>query len=112
MTAANSKKLDKKYFYQKFEPFSNRHIPIFIDMTLNQENLRYRLIFSWTSRKPNGDFNPIMSAQLIDTYKQGSKKYIVPDLIFDCIKENVTTTYKLYKYLNSWITKAFEIYKE
>ena len=100
--------LDKKHFYKALKAFTNKHLPIFIDIPLNEKDLRYRIIYSWSSRKPNGDFNPIMSCQLIDTYKQGSRKYIVPDLVFDCIKEGVTTDYKLFKYLSAWIDKAFQ----
>ena len=105
-------KLDKKWFYKALEPFANKHLPIFFDIPLNKTNPRYRIIYSWSSRKPNGDFNPIMSCQLIDTYKQGSKKYVVPDLLFDCIQEKVTTNYKLYKYLSAWIDEALKNYKE
>ena len=113
MIKMDNRKLDKQYFYQMLEPFGkSKHIPIFIDMTLNKENLRYRLIFSWTNIKPNGDFNPIMSAQLIDTHQQGSKKYVVPDLIFDTIIQNTTTQYRLFKYLSNWIDRSFEKHKE
>ena len=101
-------KLDKKWFYENLKGFNNKYLPINIDIPLNKENLRYRIIFNWSCRKPNGDFNPIMSCQLIDTTKQGYYKYVVPDLIFDCVKENVTTDFKLYKYLDLWINKAFE----
>lgn len=101
-------KLDKKWFYEALKPFSNKYLPIFIDIPLSKDDRRYRIIFDWSSRKPNGDFNPIMYCQLIDTTKQGWKKYVVPDLVFDCVKEGVTTDYKLYKYLSAWIDKAFE----
>ena len=99
--------LDKKYFYKALEPFENKHTPIYIDIPLSKDDLRYRIIFSWSHRKPNGDFNPLMSCQLIDTHQQGIKKYVARDLIFDCIKEGVTTQYKLYKYLEAWIKNAF-----
>lgn len=104
--------LDKKWFYEQLKQFSNKHLPIYIDIPISKENLRYRIIYSWTSRKPNGDFNPIMSCQLIDTSKQGWNKYVVPDLIFNCQKENVTTDFKLYKYLSKWIDEALSNYKE
>ena len=101
-----SKKLDKAWFYENLKPFTNKYLPIHMDMPINKENLRYRIIFSWSSLKPNGDFNPIMSCQLIDTSKQGYHKYVVPDLIFDCQKEGITTDYKLFKYLSKWVEKA------
>lgn len=99
-------KLDKAWFYESLKPFKNPYLPIFFDMSISKDNLRYRIIFSWTSQKPNGDFNPIMSCQLIDTTKQGSQKYVVPDLLFDCIKEGVTTDFKLYKFLSKWVENA------
>lgn len=102
--------LDKKWFYEQLKPFgANKYTPIYIDMPLNKNDTRYRLIFDWSPLKPNGEFNKMMSAQLIDTHKTVSTgKYIVPDLWFDCIKENVTTDYKLYKYLKQWIDTAFK----
>ena len=106
----NNTSLDKKMFYEHLKPTAkDKYSPIFFDMPINPDNLRYRLIFDWSSIKPSGEFNPMMSAQLVDTFKTvGHGKYIVPDLLFNCIEEGVTTDYKLYKYLNAWIEKAFE----
>ena len=102
-----NRRLDKKLFYERLAPFANKHTPIFIDMPINRDELHIRLIFDWTHQKPNGDFNPFMSAQLIDITKSvGHGKYITPDLYFNSIKEGVTTQYKLYKYLNAWSEKA------
>lgn len=103
-------KLEKSWFYEQLKPFTNKFMPIFFDCSLNKNNLRFRIIFSWHSRKPNGDFNPIMYCQLVDTHKQGSKKYVVPDLIFDCTKEGVTTDFKLYKYISNWVDNALKNY--
>lgn len=108
----NDKKLDKALFYDNLKDFSNKHLPIFFNMPINRSNLRYRIIFSWSSRKPNGDFNPTMSCQLIDTFKQGYNKYVVHDLLFDCVKEKVTTDFKLYKYLAAWVENALKNYNE
>lgn len=47
---------------------------------------------------------------LIDTTKQGINKYVVPDLIFDCKKEGVTTDFKLYKFLSKWVENALADY--
>ena len=99
-------KIDKAWFYENLKPFANKYLPIYMDIPISKDNLRYRIIYSWTSRKPNGDFNPIMSCQLIDTTKQGWNKYVVPDLIFDCKKEGVTTDFKLYKFLSKWVENA------
>ena len=105
-------KLDKKWFYESLKPFTNKYLPIFIDIPLSKENPRYRIIFDWSSRTPSGKFNPMMLCQLIDTTKQGFRKYVVPDLLFDCVKEGVTTDYKLYKYLSAWIDDALKNYKD
>lgn len=101
-------KFDKEWFYENLKGFENKYLPIFIDITLNRHEIRYRLIFSWTAYLPSGKFNPMMSAQLIDTTKQGSQKYVVPDLIFNSIEEGVTTDFKLYKYLRKWIENALQ----
>ncbi len=99
-------KLDKAWFYQNLKPFANRHLPIHMDIPISKYNLRYRIIYSWSSRTPNGSFNPTMSCQLIDTTKQGWNKYVVPDLIFDCKKEGITTDYKLYRFLSKRVECA------
>ncbi len=103
-------KLDKQWFYENLKPHAkNKHTPIFLDMPLSRKDFRYRLVFDWNPRKPNGDFNRIMTAQLIDTHKNvGHGKYVVPDLNFDCIENDVTTDYKLYKFLDRWVQQAFE----
>jgi len=98
--------LDKKLFYEHLKPFANKHLPIVINMPLNPHDVRYRLIFDWSSRKPNDEFNPIMYAQLLDTTKQGYHQYVVPDLIFNGPNEGVTTDYKLWLYLDQWIVAA------
>ena len=95
--------LDKKKFYQKLKPFANKHLPINFFFRFGGH---YEIVFNWQGEKPNGDFNPMMYAQLIDSNISGSKKYVVPDLIFDCQKEGATTDYKLFKFLDSWATKS------
>ena len=106
--------LNKKWFYENLKSFDNPSLLIYIDMTLDKNKFRYRLHFSWDNKKPNGKFNPIMSAQLLDITKQGSKKYVAKDLIWDCQKEDTTTSYKLYKlykFLNKWIENAIREYE-
>ena len=108
-------RLDKKLFYQYLKTESNidnKYKPIFFFMPISSKELYYELVFDFTSHKPDGSFNPIMHAQFIDKRQNGIKKYIVPDLHFDCIKEKITTDYKLYKYLNAWITKALKNYEK
>ena len=99
--------LDKQLFYEYLANFSNKHLPIYIDMPINRNELHIRLIFSWTSKRPNGEFNPMMYAQLVDTTKTVSAgKYILPDLVFDCFEKGVISQYKLYKYLKAWVESA------
>ena len=108
------KRLEKELFYKYLKTKSNcenKYKPIFFFMPISSEELHYELVFDYTSHKPDGTFNPIMYAQLIDKRENGIKKYIVPDLVFDCIKEKVTTDYKLYNFLNAWISKALENYE-
>lgn len=104
-------KLDKKWFYEHLKSFSNPSLPIYIDMTLDKNNLRYRIHFCWENKRHNGKFNPIMSAQLLDITKQGLKRYVTKDLMWDCQKEDTTTAYKLYKFLNRWIEDAIRKYE-
>lgn len=101
--------LDKKMFYAQLELFENKHESILIDMPINKENWNIRLIYDWTPKKMNGEFNPIMYAQLVDVTKTvGHGKYIVPDLFFNAVDLGITTDYKLYKFLNKQIEEAFE----
>lgn len=100
--------IDKKNWYKAFEQFTNRNVPIFLFFDFSH----YTIIFDWTSIKPDGSFNPIMSAQLIDRNKSGSGKYVTKDLIWDCRKEGTTTDYKLYRYLNKWATESINRYEK
>lgn len=102
--------LDKKEFYKKLKPFSkNKHNGIQLFMYLDNE-FRCQLIFGWSNSNPNGEFNPMMYAQLLDMHKVGSHRYIVPDLNWNCVDENTTTDYKLYKFLKKWIYDATSNY--
>ena len=108
-------RLDKKIFYQNLKSKSNcqnKYKPIFFFMPISSTELHYELVFDFTSHKPNGDFNPIMLAQLIDKRENDFKKYIVPDLIWNCLETNTTTDYKLYKFLDEWITKSLLVYEK
>ena len=106
--------LDKKWFYENLKGFgSNKFTPIYMDIPLNKEDTRYRLIFDWNPRKSDGSFNPLMLAQLIDTQKSvGHGKYIVPDLFFNCFEKGILSDFKLYKFLKKWIEEAFDQVKE
>lgn len=107
-------RLDKKLFYQQLKTESNtknKHKPIFFFTAISLKEPYYELVFDFKSHRPDGSFNSIMHAQLIDKRRNGIKKYVVPDLHIDCIKEKTTTDYKLYKYLDTWITQSLEKYE-
>ena len=107
----NNLSLSKSEFYQELSRFPNKHTSIYIDMPINHViGGRFRLHFSWRHIRPDGSFDPVMSAQLLDMTKHGPNVYVVPDLLFDCIKENVTTDYRLYKHLDKWVKKSIEEY--
>jgi hypothetical protein len=95
--------LDKAKFYEALKPFANKHLGILFNLRFGGH---YELIFDWSHRKPNGDFNPIMYAQLVDLRISGSKKYVVPDLFLDVTRDDVGTDFRLYKALDKWVTDA------
>ena len=103
--------IPKQAFYDQLEPFASKYLPIHFFYNFG-DNQRYCLVYDWASRKPNGDFDPIMLAQLYDNRISGAKKYIVPDLIWDCREKNTTTEYKLWKWLNAWATAALDEYEK
>ena len=100
-----NKILDKQTFYNAFTGFENKHLPISINIPVNKNIPYIRLSFYWNSQTTNGRFNPIMTASLIDVRND---KNISKDLVFDCLEEQVTTDFKLYKKLNSWITESLQ----
>lgn len=100
-----SNMLDKKLFYDSLNGFKNKYLPISINIPINKNTPYVCLSFYWNSQTINGRFNPIMTASLIDVR---SDKNISNDLVFDCLKEQVTTDFKLYKKLNSWITESLQ----
>ena len=100
--------LDKKDFYNRLSNFGKCENILF---SMRLKNSRFELHFDWSSIFPNGSFNPIMSAQLIDTKKQGFRKYVVPDIYWDCVKEKTTTQFQVWKKLNDWVKKSLEQYE-
>ena len=92
--------LDKQTFYNAFTGFENKHLPVSINIPINKNTPYIHLSFYWNSQTINGKFNPMMTASLIDIRND---KNISNDLVFDCLKEQITTDYKLYKKLNNWI---------
>lgn len=97
--------LDKKLFYDAFNGLKNKYLPISINIPINKNTPYVHLSFYWNSQTINGRFNPIMTASLIDVRND---KNISKDLVFDCLEEQVTTDFKLYKKLNSWITESLQ----
>lgn len=101
--------LDKKEFY-KYLSMVGKWESFFFTIRLNVENQRFELHYDWSSKTASGKFNPIMTAQLIDTKKNGFRKYVTPDLHWDCIKEKTTTQFTVWKKLNAWVEKALANY--
>lgn len=97
--------LDKNSFYNAFIGFENKHLPININIPINKNTPYIYLSFYWNSQTINGKFNPIMTASLIDIRNDTN---ILNDLVFDCVKEKITTDYKLYKKLNDWILEGLK----
>lgn len=101
--------INKKDFYEKLKPFAkNKYSQILLNFRFGH----YELIFEWTMCKPNGEFDPIMYVQLINVNLTGAKKYVVPDLFFNCIEEGITSDFKLYKYLDDFVITALNKEKE
>lgn len=104
--------IDKNKWYQAFKPFAkNKHTSIRIFFDFDSDNGKYCLVYDWSSKTAWGAFNPKMYAQLYDRCVSGSRKYITPDLVWDCREENTTTDYRLYKFLDAWAAKAIKAYE-
>lgn len=93
---------DKKKFYEKLKPFAkNKYQNIFFFFNFGDEN-QYTLSFDWCQNLPDGRISYMASAQLWDNRKSGAKKYITKDLLFDMQKNQITTDFKLFKFLKVW----------
>ena len=101
--------LNKKEFY-KYLSMVGKYEQFLFTIEIDFERPRFELHFDWSSKKPNGEFNPIMSAQLIDRYKNGFRKYVAKDLVLNCIKEDTTTQFKVWKKLNDWVENSLNNY--
>ena len=93
--------LDKKKFYENLRK-RGRYNEIFFFMPIDENENRYEMMFDWTDKLPNGEFNPIMTAKLIDKRKTRRERQIA-EINFNCIEKGVITDYKLYKFINGWI---------
>lgn len=103
--------LKKDGFYKKLKAFAgNKHMSIFFFHDFGNEN-QYTMCFDWSPKTPSGKDNFTASCQLYDNRKSGSKKYICDDLIFDMLKQGITTDYKLYKFLRDWVQKNIDRYE-
>lgn len=102
---------DRRKFYEKLKPFAkNRYQNIFFFFDFGDKN-QYTLVFNWCQHLPDGKISYMASAQLYDNKKSGANKYITRDLFFDMQKEQITTDYKLYKFLKAWAVSAIEKYE-
>lgn len=91
--------LDKKKFYEQLKQFTNKYIPIFIDMRVN-ENSKYKIILDEYRTTVDKNMKLDFTLQIIDTTKNGYEKYICKDINFNLVKEGITSDYQLYKHID------------
>ena len=102
---------DKKKLYEQLKPFAkNKYQNIFFFFNFGDEN-QYTLSFDWCQHLPDGKISYKASTQLWDNRKSGANKYITKDLFFDMQKEQITTDFKLFKFLKVWAGTAVEQYE-
>jgi len=99
-------RLDKNRFYKQLKSFSNKYIPIFIQMPLNEES-KYSIIldeFRISGEKATHNY----TLQIIDRTKSGYQKYMCKDIEFNLIKENIKSDFQLYKFISKKINDVLE----
>lgn len=97
-------KLDKKMFYKQLKSFTNKHIPIFIQMPINPTS-QYSIILD-EFRTSGGKIKNDYTLQIINRMKTGYKKYMCKDIEFNLIQENIFSDYQLYKFINNKINEV------
>ena len=93
--------INKKDFYQQLKSFTNPNIPISMKLDINKD---YRIVLEET-RGSIDKFDGNFVYQIIDKNKTGYEKYPIKDVYFNLEKENITSDYQLYKYINKKISK-------
>lgn len=103
-------KLDKNKFYEQLKRFTNKYIPIFITMPINNDS-KYSIILD-EFRTSGGKITHEYTLQIYDRTKSGYEKYICKEINFNLINENIRTDYQLYKFITKKINKVLEIKDE
>ena len=93
------KLLDKNKFYEQLKMFTNKYIPIFIQMPINDES-NYSITLD-ENRTTRGEIRHNYTLQIFDRTLSGYEKYICKDISFNLIDENINSDYQLYKFINS-----------
>lgn len=99
-------KLDKNKFYEQLKRFTNKYIPIFIQMPLNEES-KYSIIldeYRTSGAKATHDY----TLQIYDRTKSGYEKYMCKDINFNLINENIKSDYQLYKFISKKVHAILE----
>lgn len=96
-------KLDKTKFYEQLKQFSNKYIPIFIMMPIN-ENSKYSIVLDENRFAQKIDHN--YTLQIFDRTKSGYAKYLCKDINFNLVEENIKSDYQLYKFINKKIEEV------
>lgn len=102
--------LKKDEFYKKLKPFANLQTGIHFFLNFGDKK-QYTLVFNWSDKTPAGKQNYIANVQLYDNRKTGRDKYITRDLFFNIRENNVTTDYKMYKFIRDWVQKSILKYE-
>lgn len=99
-------KLDKNKFYEQLKCFTNKYIPISIQMPLNKES-RYSIILD-EFRTSVGKITHDYTLQIYDRTKTGYEKYMCKDINFNLINENISSDYQLYKFILKKVNEILE----
>ncbi len=98
-------KLDKKRFYEQLKQFSNKYIPIFIMMPINEDS-NYSIILDENRLSGKKEIKHNYTLQIFDRTKSGYAKYLCKDIEFNLIKENIRSDFQLYKFINKKINEV------
>lgn len=104
MSKADEIKLDKNKFYKQLKQFSNRYVPIYIQMPINNQS-RYSIILD-EFRNTTNKLTHQYTLQIFDRTKSGYEKYVCKDITFNLLDENIKSDYQLYKFINNKISEV------
>ena len=96
-------KLDKKRFYEQLKKYSNKYIPIFISMPINEKSKYSIILDEFRTSGENAKHN--YTLQIINRTKIGYEKYMCKDIEFNLIQENIFSDFQLYKFINKKINE-------